>query len=124
MDLSWRPPAPGEYVVSPPAPVGIEKRPCPTDAISPVNLRMQEIGAAMHCDTAARLELLHDLARSHRTRLHILALVAKHKVLLGLKDLRQELPGQPVTSVVRYHPKVLASIALLPMSAEGDGDDT
>lgn len=68
----------------------------------------------MHDNPAARLELLHDFARSHRTRLHILALVAKYKVLLGLKELRRELPGQPVTSVVRYHLGVLASVALLP----------
>ncbi len=73
----------------------------------------------MHDHRAVRLEL-QNFARSHPTRFNILTLMAKYKKRLGLRELRRGLPGQPLTSVVRYHLKVLASAALLP---PGDSDD-
>ncbi len=57
---------------------------------------------------------LGDAARRNRTRLAILALLARRGRRPMSADLiRRELPGRPCLELVRYHLKVLSAIALV-----------
>lgn len=76
--------------------------------------------AVIQGDEAARMSRLRDFARSHPTRLAILALVAKDGGrLLDPADLSRNLPKKPDSTMVSYHLKVLRSASLLPLKATG-----
>lgn len=61
------------------------------------------------------LQRLHDYARSHPTRLNILALIAQGRGgLLDPEDFRRELPDRPPVPVIEYHLLVLRQIGLVP----------
>ena len=75
-------------------------------------------------DEVARITRLQDFARSHPTRLSILALVAKNEGRsLDPPDLGHDLPKKPDIAVVSYHLGVLRSAHLLPLKAPGKKSD-
>jgi hypothetical protein len=75
----------------------------------------------MHDDETERTARLRDFARSHVTRVNILALIAANEGRsLDPDDLGRELPNEAPAVVVSYHLKVLRSASLLPPEAAGD----